>query len=164
MKYSDVDVRGFEPADLPDLQQIRMLAFEPVFRSFRDIVGASNSEIALATLETEQSELLATLCDTKSPDRVFVALVDGRIVGFVSVSLDQEKKVGEIGLNAVHPDHAGRGSGTALYKFALKKNEAGMSIATVGTGGDPSRAAERRAYEKAGFSPSIPSLGMYRAL
>ena len=34
----------------------------------------------------------------------------------------------------------------------------------VGTGGDPSHAPARRAYEKAGFGPAIPSLYYYRAL
>jgi hypothetical protein len=35
--------------------------------------------------------------------------------------------------------------------------EAGMQVATVSTGGDPSHAPARRAYEKAGFTASIPS-------
>ena len=41
---------------------------------------------------------------------------------------------------------------------------AGMQLATVGTGGDPSHAPARRAYEKAGFSVHIPSIYMYRKL
>lgn len=36
--------------------------------------------------------------------------------------------------------------------------------ATVGTGGDPSHAAARRAYEKAGFDAVIPSVWMFRKL
>ena len=37
-------------------------------------------------------------------------------------------------------------------------------VATVGTGGDPSHAPARRAYETAGFGPAIPSLTLYRLL
>ncbi len=42
--------------------------------------------------------------------------------------------------------------------------EAGMRVATVGTGGDASHVPARRAYEKAGFGPAIPSLYLYRSL
>ena len=96
---------------------------------------------------------------------MFVALIDGEIVGFVSMSLDHRNGTGEIGLNAVHPGHAGRGIGTQLYEFVLQKMRgAGMEAATVGVGGDPSHAPARRAYQKAGFGPTIPSLWMYRSL
>jgi len=39
-----------------------------------------------------------------------------------------------------------------------------MAAATVGVGGDPSHAPARRAYEKAGFGPTILSLWMYGSL
>ncbi|MDH3579751.1 MAG: GNAT family N-acetyltransferase [Hyphomicrobiales bacterium] len=165
MENADVEIRGFKASDLDDLQEIRALAFAPVFRSFREIVGASIADVALASLEAEQAELLANACKAKSPEQVFVGELDGAIVGFVSISLDQKNKTGEIGLNAVHPDHAGQGIGTRLYEFALgEMKAAGMEVATVGVGGDPSHAAARRAYEKAGFGPAIPSLWMYRSL
>jgi ribosomal protein S18 acetylase RimI-like enzyme len=73
--------------------------------------------------------------------------------------------VGEIGLNAVHPEHAGRGIGTIMYDFALGQLQAGgMLVAEVATGGDPSHAPARRAYEKAGFGFQIPSVVMYKDL
>jgi GNAT superfamily N-acetyltransferase len=70
----------------------------------------------------------------------------------VSFSLNREKRVGEIGLNAVHPTYAGRGIGTRMYEFVIARMlENGMMLATVGTGGDPSHEPARRAYRKAGF-------------
>jgi GNAT superfamily N-acetyltransferase len=96
---------------------------------------------------------------------VFVAQAGPEIVGFMAVSLDLEKKVGEIGLNAVHPDWSGQGIGTQLYAFAVEfMREVGMAVAAVGTGGDPSHAAARRAYEKAGFDAGIPSVWLYKRL
>ena len=87
------------------------------------------------------------------------------VVGFVSLKLNRETRVGEIGLNAVHPDHAGAGIGTAMYELAIARmKEAGMRVATVGTGGDPSHAPARRAYEKAGFTAEIPSVWLCRKL
>jgi len=161
----ELEIRPVEPGELDVLQQIRVLAFAPVFRSFRDSLGAEIADVALASAEAEQAQELEKLCDPATRQDVFVAVVHGTILGFVSLSLDHEKAIGEIGLNAVHPDHAGRGIGTALYRFALERmTEAGMRVAAVGTGGDPAHAAARRAYQKAGFGPSIPGLYMYRSL
>ena len=99
------------------------------------------------------------------PWEVYVAEVAGEVVGFVSVQLNRDTGVGEIGLNAVDPAHAGRGVGTEMYDFAVTRmKEAGMTVATVGTGGDPSHAPARRAYQKAGFGVEIPSVWMYRKL
>jgi GNAT superfamily N-acetyltransferase len=65
----------------------------------------------------------------------------------------------------MHPQHAGRGIGTWMYAQVLAQmKESGMALATVSTGGDPSHAPARRAYEKAGFGPAIPSLSLYRLL
>jgi len=136
-----------------------------VFRSFRQIVGDTVATLALDRADAEQAELLASVCDPTFQHRIYVAQIDETIVGFVSFSLDAEKRIGEIGLNAIHPAHAGRGIGTELYSFAIDQmRQSGMLLATVGVGGDPSHIPARRAYEKAGFGPSLPSIWMYRVL
>lgn len=160
-----ISFRPVEPGDLPRLHEIRTAAFEPVFRSFRQILGEPIAGTAITAAEREQAELLDHLCAADSPDEVFVVVQEGQLVAFCSLSLDRESGVGELGLNAVHPDHQGRGLGTAMYRHALARlRAAGMRVASVGTGGDPSHAPARRAYEKAGFGPAIPSLYYYRAL
>ena len=162
---AELSIRPFDASDLPRLHEIREAAFRPVFRSFRDIVGAEIAGAAFAAAEAEQAAHLDDLCKPGSASELFVAEMGSQIVGFVAVSLDHEKKIGEIGLNAVHPDHAGQGIGTRLYAFAVDRmRDAGMAIATVGTGGDPSHEPARRAYEKAGFGAAIPSLWLYRRL
>jgi GNAT superfamily N-acetyltransferase len=159
------DIRPFQAADLASLQRVRALAFAPVFQSFRQMVGEPIAALAFSRADAEQAELLTSLCDPKSPAQIYIALLDNDIVGFVTVSLDAGTRIGEIGLNAVHPDHAGHGIGTALYQFALDHmRRSGMALATVGVGGDASHAPARRAYQKAGFGPAIPSLWMYRTL
>jgi GNAT superfamily N-acetyltransferase len=91
--------------------------------------------------------------------------VDGAPVAFCAVSLNFATKVGEIGLNAVHPDHQGRGLGAMMYAHALgRMRAAGMKVAAVGTGADASHAPARRAYAKAGFTVGIPSVYYYQAL
>lgn len=157
--------RDFEPRDLPRLQEIREEAFRPIFRSFRQIVGEAIAKVAFAAAEQEQSDLLDRYCEEGSSRDVFVIECGSEIVGFCTLTVDQATKVGEIDLNAVHPDFQGRGIGTWMYKTALDRmRSAGMRVATVGTGGDPSHALARRAYDKAGFGPAIPSIYLYRSL
>lgn len=50
-----------------------------------------------------------------------------------------------------------------MYDYAQLRM-AGMRVAEVGTGGDPSHAPARRAYAKAGFGPGIPSVYLYQEL
>ena len=162
---SKVTIRPFEAGDRPRLHEIREEAFRPVFRSFRDIVGDEIAPLAFAAAETEQAAHLDALCEPDTSSKLYVAELGPDIVGFMAVSLDHQKRIGEIGLNAVHPAHAGQGVGTRLYAHALAAmRDAGMTIASVGTGGDPSHAPARRAYEKAGFDVAIPSLWLYKRL
>lgn len=162
---SGLDMRPFRPGDLPALQRVREAAFAPVFRSFRGIVGEAIAAIAFARADAEQAKLLDGICAAASGHQVLVATVGDEVVGFVSFTISTDGRMGEIGLNAVHPGHAGRGIGTALYGQALARmREHGVALVTVGTGGDPSHAPARRAYGKAGFGPAIPSVTLYRLL
>jgi ribosomal protein S18 acetylase RimI-like enzyme len=157
-------IRAFASGDLPTLHTIRTAAFAPIFQSFRDALGPQLSALAFATAETEQGDLLDAICKPGSQHHVFVVEIDGSIAGFLTYLLNPDKR-GEITLNAVHPDHDGKGLGTMLYVFALEQMKvAGMTYATVGTGGDTSHAPARRAYEKAGFTLGIPSVYLYSQL
>ena len=88
------------------------------------------------------------------PDQLWVAELDGAIVGFVTYTLDREREVGEIRNNAVDPAFQGQGIGPALYRRVLEAfREQGMSYAWVETGLEEAYAPARRAYEKVGFEP-----------
>ena len=151
--------------DLPQLESLRQAAFAPIFASFRSILGEQIYEIAQAAEDSAQDELLASVIAPGSGWEVYAAEVNGTIVGFISIQLNLETQVGEIGLNAVHPEQAGLGIGTVMYRFAVARmKEGGMQVATVATGGDPSHAPARRAYEKAGFTVQIPSVWMCQKL
>jgi RimJ/RimL family protein N-acetyltransferase len=150
---------------LPALDEIRQAAFAPIFTSFRSLLGDEVYELAQAREDARQGELLASLMQSDSGWDVYTIERDQRIVGFISIKLDHVTKIGEIGLNAVHPERAGGGVGTAMYELAIARmTEAGMRVATVATGGDPSHAPARRAYQKAGFDRVIPSVWMCRLL
>jgi len=147
------------------MDAIREAAFAPVFASFRSLLGDSLYELTQARDDRGQAELLASMLQPDSGWEVFVAEAEGAVVGFVSLKPDPDTRIGEIGLNAVDPAHDGQGTGTAMYEFALARiKEAGMRAAMVGTGGDPSHAPARRAYEKAGFEASIPTVWYFKQL
>ena len=115
--------------------------------------------------DQEQAEYLNSLFEPDSGWELYVAEQGGVVVGFVSVQLNAQTFIGEIGLNAVHPDHAGAGIGSKMYDVVLNRmRQAGMRVATVSTGGDASHAPARRAYQKAGFTVGVPSIWLCQAL
>jgi GNAT superfamily N-acetyltransferase len=161
---ADLTIRDYAPADLARLHEIRTAAFAPVYASFRAIVGERIAPLAFGGEEEAQGRHLEELC-VGDASRVFVAEHQGRIVGFVAITLDRDKGMGELGLNAVDPDCAGQGVGEVLYRHALEQmRQAGMKVAFVGTGGDESHAAARRAYAKVGFDRMLPTQWLYREL
>ena len=90
---------------------------------------------------------------------------DGVVAGFVTLSMDPNEIIGEVGLNAVHPDYGCRGIGRGLVECALARmKERGIVAVKVATGGDRSHAPARRIYEKAGFESAIPSVTMFKLL
>ena len=163
--FPGLRIRPFETGDLPAMQKLRQAAFDPIFQSFRSLLDEEIYALALSRADPEQAEHLTKLCSPKSGHRIFVAVIGDEVIGFVCISIDPEKRTGEIGLNAVHPDHAGQGICTSLYEFATDRmKKSGMTLATVGTGGDATHMPAQNAYRKAGFGPALPSLWMYKVL
>ena len=151
--------------DIPVLEDIRSKAFKPIFNSFRNILGGDIYSIAQEPEDKQQSQLLSSMLQPESVWQLYVVEYSGEPVGFVSIQNNRQTQVGEIGLNAIHPDHAGKGIGTEMYQFAFKKmKESGMRVATVSTGDDISHAPARHAYKKAGFNVQIPSVWMCKKL
>jgi predicted O-methyltransferase YrrM/RimJ/RimL family protein N-acetyltransferase len=160
-----LDLRPARPEDLPALQAIRRAAFAPVFSSFRSMLGDEIYQRAQQRQDEGQEQLLTSLATGDAGWTLHVAEVQSQVVGFVSIHLDPDTQIGEIGLNAIAPTHATKGYGTAMYQQALAlMKTAGMQVATVSTGGDPSHAPARRAYRKSGFTAEIPSLWMCQQL
>jgi GNAT superfamily N-acetyltransferase len=158
-------IRPATKADATVLQAIRAAAFAPIFSAFQEVMGEVVYDLVQRRDDAAQATLLASLLEDDADRRVHVAMLDGVAAGFVAVILNRETQVGEIGLNAVAPDVAGRGIGTAMYEFALARmRQAGMRAAVVSTGGDASHAPARAAYRKAGLAIEFPSVFFCREL
>jgi ribosomal protein S18 acetylase RimI-like enzyme len=160
----DLQLRAFCDNDVEALVRLSLAAWAPVFSSFEQILGPAIFSIIYPDWRTTQREGVESVCNDGDKTIVWVAEVDGAVVGFVAYELYDKDKTGEVMLLAVHPDYQNHGIGTELNKLALEKiKAAGMRMAVVGTGGDPGHAPARRSYEKAGYT-GLPLVRYYKDL
>ena len=163
----NIEIRPFEPGDLSAIVELSLLAWEPVFTAWKKILGPSLYAIAIYPEAPDwqhgQKQVVEKFCLDPNMN-TWVAVVDGKVVGFVVYELNDSTKVGEVQLLAVHPEYQNDGTGTELNLFALQKlKEGGMKLAVVGTGGDEGHAPARRSYEKAGYT-GLPAVRYYKEL
>jgi GNAT superfamily N-acetyltransferase len=157
-------VRLLRDVDVNDVVRLSLAAWEPVFRSFRHVLGQEIYARIWPDWLKSQAEAVAQVCRDTSKYTTWVAEVDGAAVGFIACELKPAEKMGVVEMLAVHPAHQNRGVGTQLNLFALEwMRKQGMALAEVGTGGDPGHAPARRSYEKAGYT-ALPLVRYYKAL
>ncbi len=149
----DLKIRPLASGDVEALMELAVLAWEPVFASFRHILGPAIFPLQYPDWPQQQRDQVARVCADSSGMTVLVAEVDGAVMGFIAYELDLAAKTGEVDLLAVHPDHQNQGIGTTLNTYVLDEMKAhGVRMAVVATGGDPGHAPARRSYEKAGYT------------
>jgi GNAT superfamily N-acetyltransferase len=159
----DLQIGPVRDANVGDLVRLSLLAWEPVFRSFEQVLGHAIYALIWPDWRTGQKEAIEAVCQGSENTMVWVAEADDIVVGFVAYEL-HEDKTGEVLLLAVHPEYQNLGIGTELGKWALAKmKESGMKMARVETGGDRSHAPARRCYEKAGFT-ALPLVRYFQDL
>ncbi len=157
-------IRVGDDRDIEALVGLSLLAWEPVFDSFRQIMGPAIFPLAYPDWLAAQQQTVETYCKAQEDRVLLVAEADGRPIGFLTYELNHQSKTGEVMLLAVHPDYQNRGTGTELNMMALEQmKERGMKLAVVGTGGDPGHAPARRSYEKAGYT-GLPLVRYYKDL
>ena len=157
-------IRSVSDNDVDDLVRLSLLAWAPVFSSFKQVLGSNIYTLIWPDWKTSQGEAVETICKDSEKTMVWVAEVDGIVVGFVAYELKIKDKTGEVLLLAVHPEYQNRGIGTELNNFALEKmKESGMKMASVETGGDPGHAPARRSYQKAGYT-ALPLVRYFKDL
>jgi GNAT superfamily N-acetyltransferase len=159
-----LQIRPGNDDDVEALVRLSLLAWAPVFDSFRQIMGPAVFPILYPDWQRIQRETVETYCKAQENRTLLVAEADNSAVGFLVYELNHKDKTAEVQLLAVHPDYQNEGIGTALNHAALiQMKEQGMRLATVATGGDPGHAPARRSYEKAGYT-AFPQVWYYQAL
>jgi len=160
----DVTIRPVCGEDVEALVQLSLLAWAPVFPSFRQILGEGVYRLIWPDWRSGQTEAVEGVCRDGAKTTVYVAEAEGKPVGYIAWVLDDKDKTGEVQLLAVHPQYQNLGIGTRLNRFALDKmREGGMRLAKVETGGDPSHAPARTCYEKAGYT-GLPLVRYFKNL
>ncbi len=155
-------IRTFDDKDLEEIVKVSLLAWEPVFVSFKQILGPVIYSFLYPNWRKSQAEGVEAICKDSERVSVLVAELRGKVVGFLAYQI--KGQTGEVELLAVHPDHQGLGIGTELNNRALEEMKAaGVVMVEVGTGGDESHAPARRSYEKAGYT-SLPLVRYYKHL
>ena len=161
----DLELRPYHESDRAELLDIAEAAWAPVFESFHSLLGPTIFDTAFPDWRMDKRGQIDSACSGDRGVHLVVADMGGRPVGFITYYLNESTRIAEIGNNAVHPDHQNAGIGARMYEHALAKmKEAGMKCARVTTGLDESHAPARRAYEKAGFDRSLPSVTYYKQL
>jgi ribosomal protein S18 acetylase RimI-like enzyme len=147
-------IRPFIDQDLDEIVALSLLAWEPVFESFKQILGPKIYTHLYPDWRKSQKSGVESICKNQERIHVLVAETDGKVVGFLAYELSVPENKAEVQLLAVHPEHQNLGIGTDLNITALQEMKAaGMTIAIVETGGDDSHAPARRSYEKAEYTP-----------
>lgn len=160
-----VQIRPFEKKDYERVLKICIDAFTPHHSVFEKTLGKEIFRYQYEDWREQYADYLGKLPDTDTAAKAYVAEQAGDVVGFVITTLDEKRKIGEIGLNAVDPAHQGKGIGRAMYAFALDDfRMRGAKVAYVATGADEPHAPARAAYEAVGFDKAIPSLHLFKTL
>ncbi|WP_460037533.1 GNAT family N-acetyltransferase [Streptomyces cavourensis] len=158
-----IQVRPFEARDLDPVIDLSLRAWAPVYESFAEVMGPEVFGRQYPDWRTSQRREVEAAC-TEGKAHVWVAEDGVKVVGLVAVVLEPEGDAGAIELPAVDPDCQGRDVGTTLTEFATTwMKRAGVTLASIWTGGDPGHAPARRTYEKAGYT-TLPLVRYYKAL
>ncbi len=148
-------VRPGKPEEITVACEIAKLAWEPIYEYRRQKMGDVLFNHLFADWRTGKAGEISSLCESR-PEQFLVVEVDGEIKGFATFLLDEEKSMGIIGNNAVHPDAQGQGLGKLLHQSVMDEfRKRGLKCAQVLTGLDPVHDAARGSYLKAGFTCSF---------
>jgi ribosomal protein S18 acetylase RimI-like enzyme len=157
-------IRVLTSQDVEAVVRLSLAAWAPVFRSFRQILGAGIYHAIWPEWRKSQAESIEAVCQDGTETTILVAETDGLVVGFVAFQFHSQGRTAEVVFLAVDPAYQNQGIGTELNLAALERMmEVGAELALVETGGDPSHAPARRSYEKAGYT-GLPLVRYYKTL
>jgi GNAT superfamily N-acetyltransferase len=160
-----VDIRWYEGSDLDAIVDLSLRAWEPVFESMRRVLGdAIFTRLHQPDWRAVQADAVRSAC-TSDERHVFVAVAEGRPVGFAAVALNAfHERMGVVDMIAVDPDHQKRGIARSLMDRSVEHMRAqGMDIAAVGTGGDEGHSPARALYESLGYT-ALPGIRYLKLL
>jgi ribosomal protein S18 acetylase RimI-like enzyme len=158
-----LEIRPLISTDYDPVVVLSLSAWAPVFRSVRRVLGDEVFRKLYPDWRTQQEQAVRDVV-TQNANSTWVAVADQTLVGFVSATLHEDDRIGEIVMLAVDPGHQRDGIGLRLTDTAVGwMREQGVELAIVETGGDPGHAPARAVYTNAGFT-ALPIARFFRAL
>src|ERR687886_571808 len=107
-------IRSFEERDAGAVVSLSLRAWAPVFASLERVLGSAVFGRLHPDWREDQRRAVEEVCASQEPN-VWVAEVDGAVAGFVATEVfDPERRMGQIYMLAVDPDHQRGGIGTAM--------------------------------------------------
>lgn len=161
---ADITVREVKPEDIETIAAIAVAAWEPIYAAYLEDMGKDLFDIMHSNWRMTKAVQIK-LKAKEHPNQVYVSEMNDRVIGFTSFSVDEKKKIGEIGNNAVLPELQGYGIGRLQHEKVLdmfRKN--GLRYATVSTGLDEGHKKARVSYEKNGFKRMKWSITYFQEL
>jgi GNAT superfamily N-acetyltransferase len=109
----NLTIRPAIDQDVQDLVELAVLAWEPVFRAFEQVLGPNIYALLCPDWRKRQQNAVKRVC-TESEMTGWVADVEGVVTGFIAYEMNLVEKTGGVDLLAVHPDYQNRGIGAEL--------------------------------------------------
>jgi len=157
-------IRPYQSEDLLTLIDIGNKTWRGIYQMYRDTYGDELFSILVPEANKIKGEQIRSYCFEHS-DWVYVCEENGKIVGFITFSIDKERKIGQIGNNAVDTECGLKGIGQQMYREVFKRfKDEGLLYAQVRTGLDVAHAPARRAYERAGFNIKTEDVTYFKKL
>jgi hypothetical protein len=88
-------IRTYVDKDLDEIVQLSLLAWEPVFNSFRQVLGPQIYPIIYPDWRKSQREGVETTCRENVKINILVAQADGKVVGFLAYEFHKDE-TGEV--------------------------------------------------------------------
>ncbi|HPY89255.1 MAG TPA: GNAT family N-acetyltransferase [Lentisphaeria bacterium] len=159
-------IRAFRDSDREAIVDIANRAWAPIRRMSRQALGDKIADLLVGAAGDGRSKGEEVRRQIENaPENILVCEEDGKVVGFITFMIDDQKKIGTIGNNAADPDCGLKGIGQQMYRAVLELfRNRGLQAARVFTGLDDAHARARRAYERAGFNRQLTHVTYYMEL
>jgi ribosomal protein S18 acetylase RimI-like enzyme len=161
---ADYMIRKYINEDLTTIIEIARRAWMNIYDMYQNTYGDELFSLLITNKDTAKEEQIKQHV-LHHPDSIYICEENEKIVGFICFNIERERKIGQIGNNAVDPECGLKGIGQQMYSAVFKKfKEEGMLYAKVTTGLDDTHLRARRAYERAGFNIKTEDVTYFKKL